>query len=55
MALLREWAQGFCPLNAIERSLSDLIDSRGTNPVERTTAVLTAEEAMAIARARATS
>ena len=28
MALLREWAQGFCPLNAIERSLSDLIDAR---------------------------
>ena len=28
MALLREWALGFCPLNTIERSLSDLIDSR---------------------------
>ena len=28
MALLRGWTQGFCPLNAIERSLSDLIDAR---------------------------
>src|SRR5512134_891715 len=28
MALLRQWTQGFCPLNEIERSLSDLIDSR---------------------------
>src|SRR5215203_5058042 len=37
MALLREWTQGFCPLNAIERSLSDLIDSRQSRPVERTT------------------
>jgi len=29
--LLREWARGFCPLNAIERSLSDLIDARRSN------------------------
>ena len=42
MALLREWAQGFCPLNAIEHSLSDLIDARGSNPVQRTAAVVTA-------------
>ncbi len=28
MALLRDWTQGFCPLNDIERSLSDLIDAR---------------------------
>ena len=46
MALLREWAQGFCPLNAIERSVSDLIDDRDTNSVERRTAVLTTEEAI---------
>src|SRR5215467_1232394 len=25
MGLLRDWALGFCPLNAIERSVSDLI------------------------------
>ena len=48
MALLREWAQGFCPLNAIERSLSDLIDARESHPVRRTTAVITAEDAMAM-------
>ena len=28
MALLAEWVQGFCPLNEIERSVSDLIDAR---------------------------
>ena len=32
MSLLREWTQGFCPLNTIERSLSDLIDARESNP-----------------------
>ena len=48
MALLREWAQGFCPLNSIERSISDLIDARGSNSVERTAAVVTAEDAMAM-------
>ena len=35
--LLRGWALGFCPLNSIESSLSDLIDSRG-HGVERTAA-----------------
>ena len=48
MALLRDWALGFCPLNSIERSLSDLIDARGSNSVERTAAVVTAEDAMAM-------
>jgi hypothetical protein len=52
MTLLREWTQGFCPLNAIERSLSDLIDSRQSRPVERTTAVISAQDAMDDARAR---
>ena len=47
MALLRGWTVGFCPLNAIERSLSDVIDARGSN-VERTAAVVTAEDAMAM-------
>ena len=36
MALLRAWAVGFCPLNIIERSLSDLIDARSSHPVRRT-------------------
>lgn len=48
MALLRGWAQGFCPLNAIERSLSDLIDARQSHPVQRITAAVTAEDAMAM-------
>jgi 2-polyprenyl-6-methoxyphenol hydroxylase-like FAD-dependent oxidoreductase len=48
MTLLRGWAVGFCPLNAIERSLSDLIDARGSNGVQRTAAVVTADDAMAM-------
>ncbi len=48
LSLLNDWALGFCPLNSIERSLSDLIDARGSNPVERTTAVVTAEDAMSM-------
>ena len=48
MALLRDWALGFCPLNAIERSVSDLIDARGSNAVQRTAAVVTAEDAIAM-------
>jgi 2-polyprenyl-6-methoxyphenol hydroxylase-like FAD-dependent oxidoreductase len=47
-ALLKSWAQGFCPLNSIERSLSELIDARGRNGVERTAAVVTAEDAIAM-------
>ena len=48
LSLLNDWALGFCPLNSIERSLSDLIDARGSNAVERTTAVVTAEDAMSM-------
>ena len=48
MSLLRDWTRGFCPLNAIERSLSDLIDAtHASHPVQRTTAVVTVEDAMA--------
>jgi 2-polyprenyl-6-methoxyphenol hydroxylase-like FAD-dependent oxidoreductase len=50
MALLRGWTQGFCPLNTIERSLSDLIATRQSNPVQRTAAVVTAEDALALLR-----
>jgi 2-polyprenyl-6-methoxyphenol hydroxylase-like FAD-dependent oxidoreductase len=46
MALLRTWASGFCPLNRIERGLSDLIDARHTRPVQRTAAAVTAKEAI---------
>jgi 2-polyprenyl-6-methoxyphenol hydroxylase-like FAD-dependent oxidoreductase len=47
-ALLKSWSLGFCPLKSIEQSLSDLIDARGVNPVERTAAVVTAEDAIAM-------
>jgi 2-polyprenyl-6-methoxyphenol hydroxylase-like FAD-dependent oxidoreductase len=48
MRLLRGWTQGFCPLNVIERALSDLIDAREMRPVHRTAGVVTAEDAMAM-------
>jgi 2-polyprenyl-6-methoxyphenol hydroxylase-like FAD-dependent oxidoreductase len=47
-ALLRSWTLGFCPLNAIERSLCDLIDVRAPNSVERIAGAVTAEQAMAM-------
>jgi 2-polyprenyl-6-methoxyphenol hydroxylase-like FAD-dependent oxidoreductase len=47
-ALLRNWTLGFCPLNAIERSLSDLINVRASNSVERIATAVTAEQAMAM-------
>ena len=50
MALLRIWAQGFVPLNTIEHSLSELIDSRHAQPVERTTAAVTEADATACLR-----
>ncbi len=46
MGLLRGWTLGFCPLNDIERSLSDLIDARRARPVQRTAVVVTAHDAM---------
>jgi 2-polyprenyl-6-methoxyphenol hydroxylase-like FAD-dependent oxidoreductase len=48
MALLHGWTLGFCPLNAIERSLSDLIDARGSSALRLTAAVVTAEDAVAM-------
>ena len=48
MTLLRGFSLGFCPLNAIERSLSDLIDGRESGSVQRTAAVVTAEDAIAM-------
>ena len=47
-ALLKNWALGFCPLNSIERALSELIDARGLNGVERTAAIVTSEDVMAM-------
>ena len=45
-SLIREWVQGFCPLNAIEEALSDLIGNRNANGVERIAKNLTAGEAI---------
>ena len=50
MDLLREWSLGFCPLNAIEQSLSDLIDARGSNSVQRVAGEVSAEDAIAMLR-----
>jgi 2-polyprenyl-6-methoxyphenol hydroxylase-like FAD-dependent oxidoreductase len=48
MALLRGWTVGFCPLNSIECAVSDLIDKRGSSAVQRTAAVVTAEDAISM-------
>jgi 2-polyprenyl-6-methoxyphenol hydroxylase-like FAD-dependent oxidoreductase len=48
MERLHEWTVGFCSLNAIERTLSDLIDERGSNAVQRTAGDLTAADAKAM-------
>ncbi len=48
MTLLHDWALGFCPLNSIERSISELIDARRSGAVERTGAVMSAEDAIAM-------
>ncbi len=48
MQLLQGWTQGFCPLNAIERSLSDLIDARESDTVTRTTTIVSADEVMSM-------
>ena len=48
MSLLRNWVQGFCPLNTIEQSLSSLIDERASKGVQRIATVMKAEEAVAM-------
>jgi len=48
MSLISGWVQGFCPLNSIEDALSDLIDNRGVNGVERVSTNMTAEQAIAM-------
>ena len=48
MTLLRGWTKGFCPLNTIEQSLSDLIDARQSHPVRRVTTDITQEDALAM-------
>jgi 2-polyprenyl-6-methoxyphenol hydroxylase-like FAD-dependent oxidoreductase len=48
MSLLREWTQGFCPLNSIEHALSELIDARPPGVVERTSTVVSMDDATAM-------
>ena len=47
-ALLEAWTRGFAPLNTIETALNELIDARATGTVERLTAHVTADEAIAM-------
>ncbi len=46
--LLRDWSMGFVPLNAIEQSVSDLIDARASDSVERTVGAISAGDAIAM-------
>jgi hypothetical protein len=48
MSLIRTWVQGFCPLNTIEKALSDLIDERGSKNIERIATTMTEQEAIAM-------
>ena len=45
-ALLEEWTRGFVPLNTIENTLTELIDTRSTGTVERIAARVGADEAL---------
>ena len=47
MALLHGWTKGFCPLNTIERALSDLIDARRSQPVSRIASAVTVDDVIA--------
>jgi 2-polyprenyl-6-methoxyphenol hydroxylase-like FAD-dependent oxidoreductase len=47
-ALLDAWTRGFVPLNTVERALSELIDSRATETVERIPGTMDAEQALAM-------
>jgi hypothetical protein len=46
VGLLTSWTNGFCRLNEIESSLSELLDSPGASPVERIASVLDAQQVM---------
>jgi len=48
MSLILGWVQGFCPLNSIEETLSNLINNRGINGVERIESNITADQAIAM-------
>jgi 2-polyprenyl-6-methoxyphenol hydroxylase-like FAD-dependent oxidoreductase len=48
MTLLRGWSLGFCPLNSIERAVSDLIDAHASSRCNATASVVTVEDAIAM-------
>ena len=48
MSLIHTWVQGFCPLNAIEQALSNLIEERGSKNVERVETNMTDQEVIAM-------
>jgi hypothetical protein len=48
MSLVRTWVQGFCPLNAMEKTLTDLINERASKNVERIAVNMTEKDAMAM-------
>jgi 2-polyprenyl-6-methoxyphenol hydroxylase-like FAD-dependent oxidoreductase len=48
MSLIHGWVQGFCPLNSIEETLSNLINNRGINSVERIESNISADQAIAM-------
>jgi hypothetical protein len=50
MSLIRTWVQGFCPLNAIEQALSNLINEHGSKNVERIENNMAEQEAIAMLR-----
>lgn len=46
--LIKDWTCGFVPLNMIEESLSELIESRDTGTVERVPCAVDADQALAM-------
>ena len=47
-ALLHEWTRGLVPLNTIERTLAELIETRGMGSVERVARDVGADDALAM-------
>ena len=48
VALIKDWSQGFCPLNIIEKGASAMIDEGGPSPVERVLGSVSVDQALAM-------
>ncbi len=48
VALIKDWSQGFCPLNTIEKGISALIEEGGPSPVERIVGNVSVDQALAM-------